>query len=382
SFGESIAFHPLIDLLKRHFRIDEGDSENTMLAKIDRNVLVLGEALRPILPYLRSLLSVDPGDPKVTAMDAKQRRAAIFDALRQLLVRAAETRPQVIVYEDVQWMDRASEELLISTADVVPTNRILQVLTYRTGYVHALGERTYHMRIGLDVLSPHQSVEMARAMLGADSLPREFEALLARKAEGNPFFVEEMVKSLRETDALQPTARTYTLARQGDEVDVPDTIQDLITARIDRLDEGPKRALQVASVIGREFSGRLLERMSTEIPMPVDAAIAVLWSGEFVYEKGLPPDVSYTFCHAPTHEVAYNTLLLNRRRELHRLIGGAIEEMYADRLADHYEMLAHHFLRGDEPSKAREYLLKAGDKNARVFANHTARALYEQASAL
>src|SRR5262249_54010575 len=185
SFGESIAFHPLIDLLKRHFRIDEGDSENTMLAKIDRNVLVLGEALRPILPYLRSLLSVDPGDPKVTAMDAKQRRAAIFDALRQLLVRAAETRPQVIVYEDVQWMDRASEELLISTADVVPTNRILQVLTYRTGYVHALGERTYHMRIGLDVLSPHQSVEMARAMLGADSLPREFEALLARKAEGN-----------------------------------------------------------------------------------------------------------------------------------------------------------------------------------------------------
>ena len=382
SFGDSIAFHPLIDLLKRHFRIDEGDSENAMLAKIDRNVLVLGESLRPILPYLRSLLSVDPGDPKVTAMDAKQRRAAIFDALRQLLVRAAETRPQVIVYEDVQWMDRASEELLIATADVVPANRILQILTYRTGYVHALGERTYHVRVGLDVLSPHESIEMARAMLGAESLPREFEALLARKTEGNPFFVEEMVKSLRETDALRPAARTYTLARQVDEVDVPDTIQDLITARIDRLEEGPKRALQVASVIGREFSGRLLERMSAEIPMPVDDAIAVLWSSEFVYEKGVRPEASYTFCHALTHEVAYNTLLLNRRRELHRLIGEAIEELYADRLADHYEILAHHFLRGDEPSKAREYLLKAGDKNARVFANHTARALYEQALAL
>jgi class 3 adenylate cyclase/tetratricopeptide (TPR) repeat protein len=382
SFGESIAFHPLIDLLKRQFRIEEGDSQETMLAKIDRNVLVLGEELRPILPYLRSLLSVNPGDPKVTAMDPKQRRAAIVDALRRLLVRAAERQPQVIVYEDVHWMDRASEELLLATADVVPANRILQILTYRTGYVHALGDRTYHTRIGLDVLSAGDSVEMARAMLDAESLPKEFELLLARKAEGNPFFVEEMVKSLRETHALQPAGRTYALARRIDEIDVPDTIQDLLTARIDRLDEGPKRALQVASVIGREFSRRLLERLSAEIPVPVEDAVAALWTLEFVYEKSLHPEVSYTFCHALTHEVAYNTLLLHRRRALHRLIGEAIEDLYADRLADHYEILAHHFLRGEEESKARQYLLRAGDKNARVFANHTARALYEQALAL
>ena len=379
SFGESMAFHPLIDLLKRNFRIEDGDTPEAALAKIERSVLILGDDLRPILPHLRALLSLESGDAAVAAMDPRRRRTAIVDALRTLLVRAAEVRPQVMVYEDVHWMDRATEELLLAAADVIPTSRILQILSYRTGYVHRLGDRTYHTRVGLDVLTPEDSVNMARAMLGAEHLPTEIETLLARKAEGNPFFVEEVVKSLRETRVLRQVEGTYALARRVDSTVVPDTVQDIIMARVDRLEEGPKRTLQVAAVIGREFTGRLLGRLGAEIPTAVEHALAVLRALEFVYEKSALPELSYTFRHVLTQEAVYQSLLVHRRKELHRLTGAAIEDLYADRLADQYEVLAHHFLRGEEPDKAVEYLLKAGDKAAQAFANREAVALYEQA---
>ncbi len=381
SFGHAIAFHPLIDLLRRNFRIEEGDTEGTIVEKIERSVLLLGEDLRPILPYFRYLLSVDPGDPAVLTMDPKQRRGAMFDALRCLLVRAAEVRPQVVVYEDVHWMDQATAELLLAIADSIPTSRILQILTYRTGYVHPLGERTYHTRIALDVLSAEDSVEMAQAILATENLPEELTALIGRKAEGNPFFVEEVVKSLRETGTIRPAGDSYVLARRLDQIVVPDTIQDVIMARIDRLREGPKKTLQLASVIGREFTRRLLDRIA-QMQEAIEDSLRELKAIELIYEKSLFPELSYTFRHALTQEVAYNSLLVQRRKELHRLIGVAIEELYADRLAEQYEVLAYHFSKGEEQSKALEYFLKAGDKAAQAFANREARALYEQALGL
>ncbi len=381
SFGRAIAFHPLIDLLKRNFRIEEGDSEGAIVEKIERSVLLLGEDLRATLPYLRYLLSVDPGDPAILTMDPKQRRGAMFQALRQLLSRAAEVRPQVVVYEDVHWMDKATEEILLATADIIPTSRILHILTYRTGYRHPFGERTYHTRIALDVLSTGESVEMAQAMLTTERLPEELKALIAEKAEGNPFFVEEVVKSLRELGAIRATASGYSLAKRLDEIVVPDTIQDVIMARIDRLEEAPKKTLQLASVIGRDFTQRLLDRIA-EIREATEESLRELKSSELVYEKSLFPELSYTFRHALTQEVAYNSLLVQRRRALHRLVGVAIEELYADRLAEQYEVLAHHFSKGEERAKALEYFLKAGDKAAQAFANREALALYEQALGL
>jgi predicted ATPase len=149
SFGRSIALHPVIDMLKRNFWIEEADGEDAVAQKIERSVLLLGEDLRPLIPHLRYLLSVDPGDPAVRTMDPQRRRGETFDALRRLLIRASEVRPQVLVLEDVHWMDRATEESLLFSADSIPTSRILQILTYRTGYRHPFGERTYHTRIPL-----------------------------------------------------------------------------------------------------------------------------------------------------------------------------------------------------------------------------------------
>ena len=378
SFGRSIAFHPLIDLLKRNFRIEEGDVESTIIKKVDAGVLRLGEDLRPSLPYLRYLLSVDPGDPAVLNMDPQLRRGEIFTALRRLAVRAAEVRPQVVVYEDVHWMDQATEESLLFAADSVPTSRILQIFTYRTGYQHPFGERSYHTRIVLDTLSSGDSAEMAKAILATEQLPEELNNLIVRKAEGNPFFVEEVVKSLQEIGAVRRAGNRYVLAKRLEEILVPDKIQDVIMARIDRLPDAPKKTLQLASVIGREFTRRLVDRLA-EIRERTEEFLRELKAIELIYEKSLFPELAYMFKHALTHEVAYNSLLVQRRKELHRMIAVAIEELYGDRIAEQYEVLAHHFSRAEDWSKALEYLLKAGEKASKAFAIRAALSLYDQA---
>jgi tetratricopeptide (TPR) repeat protein len=379
SFGRATAFHPLIDLLKRTFRIEEGDPEATISTKIERAVLRLGEDLRPILPHLRYLLAVDPGDPSVGTMDPKQRRAEIFDGVRRLTLRACEVRPQIIVFEDLHWIDQATEEYLRFVADSIPTSRLLLLLTYRPGYVHPLGERTYHTHLTLTPLSAEARMRMTESMLmGAGGLPDELKALVARKAEGNPFFVEEVVKALQEVGAVRRADDRYVLTKPIGEIFVPDTVQDVLMARIDRLADAPKKALQLASVIGREFTRRLLDRLA-EFRDRTDEHLRELKAIELIYEKTLFPEPAYLFKHALTHEVAYSSLLVGRRRELHRLIGLAIEELYPDRLAEQYEVLAHHFFRAEEWDKAIDYLLKAAEKATRAFATREALALYDQA---
>jgi class 3 adenylate cyclase/tetratricopeptide (TPR) repeat protein len=378
SFGRSIAFHPLIDLLKRSFHIEEGDREATIVRKIERAVLALGEDLRPILPLIRYLLSVDPGAATVATMDPQQRRGEIFDAVRRLTVRAAEIHPQVCVFEDLHWMDRATEEYLLSVADSVAASRVLLILTYRPGYVHPFGERTYHTRLALNALSNEDSVQMAHSVLAAESLPADLRALIVRKAEGNPFFIEEVVKSLQEVGAIRKAGDRYVLARPLDEVVVPDTIQDVIMARIDRLEDASKKTLQLASVIGREFTRRLLDRIADIRERP-EEFLRELKAIELIYEKRVFPELAYMFKHALTHDVAYNSLLVQRRKELHRLIGLTIEELYADRLAEHHEMLAYHFLRGEQWEKALHYLQEAGAKSAARSAHSEAVSHLEQA---
>jgi tetratricopeptide (TPR) repeat protein len=378
SFGQSMAFHPLIDLLRRNFRIEEDDAETAIIAKIERGVLRLDEALQPVLPYVRYLLTVDPGDPTVRSMDPQLRRAELFDALRRLLLRAAEVRPQILVFEDLHWMDRATEDFLMFTADSIPTSRVLCLFTYRPGYVHPFGDRTYHTRMALPTLSTADTVQMARAMLDTAYLPEELAALIVQKAEGNPFFVEEVVKSLRETGAMRREGDRYILARPLDEIIVPNTIQDVLMARIDRLEEAPKKTLQLASVIGREFTRRLLDRLA-DIWERTETYLHELKAIELIYEKHLFPELAYMFKHALTQDVAYNSLLEQRRQELHCLIGQAIEDLYADRLAEQYEVLAYHFAKGEVWAKALDYFLKAAEKATQAFATREAVSLYNQA---
>jgi tetratricopeptide (TPR) repeat protein len=186
------------------------------------------------------------------------------------------------------------------------------------------------------------------------------------------------VKSLQEIGAIRRLGERYVLARRLDEIVIPDTIQDVIMARIDRLPEAPKKTLQLASVIGREFTRRLLDRIG-DIREGTEALLRDLKAIELIYEKTLFPELAYMFKHALTHEVAYNSLLIQRRKELHGIIARAVEELYAERLAEQYEVLAYHFGRADDTDKALEYLIKAAQKAANAFANREAVVLYEQA---
>jgi tetratricopeptide (TPR) repeat protein len=368
----------LIDLLKRNFLIEESETEETIIAKIERGVLLIGEDLKPTLPYIRYLLSVDPGDPAVLSMDPQLRRGETFEALRRLLLRAAEFRPQVVVFEDLHWTDKATEEILQLVADSIAASRVLLILTYRPDYHQAFGERTYHSRIAPDNLSSEATIQMAQAMLAAEKIPEEVKALIVKKAEGNPFFVEEVVKSLHEIGVLQYGKDGYVLAKRVDSIFVPDTIQDVIMARIDRLDDAPKKTLQLASVIGREFTRRLLDRLG-DLHERHDELLKTLKAIELIHEKSIYPELAYMFKHALTHEVAYNSLLVQRRKELHGFIARAIEELYADRLAEQYEILAYHFSKAEEWRQALEYSLKAGEKATQAFATREAVAIYDQA---
>jgi class 3 adenylate cyclase/tetratricopeptide (TPR) repeat protein len=381
SFGRSIPFHPLIDLLRRRLGIKDGDDEPTVIGKIEGGVLPLGDDLRPIFPYVRYLLAVDPGDAAVSRMDSQERRGGLFYALRRLLLREAERRPQVLVYEDLHWTDKATEEYLALVADSLPASPVLLLLTYRTGYAHPFGERSYQTRIAPGALSTGDSLAMARAMLAAGRLPDGLQALIARKAEGNPFFVEELVKSLREAGSIRPDGDGWVLTQRPEDLIVPDTIQDVIAARIDRLPEASKRVLQAASVIGRQFSRQLLDRI-VEPGTRTETVVRELIAIELIHETRVFPDLEYTFKHALTQDVAYGSLLVQRRSELHRRIAVTIEELYGDRLAEQYEVLAHHFDKAEAWDKALEYLRRAADKAARAFATRDAIALYDAAEAI
>ena len=262
SYGKEMAYLPIIDLLKHNFQVDEGDDDATIIAKIERGMEALGAALQPAIPHVKYLLSVPPGDDAVLRLDAQQRRLKLFEALRAMMLQGGQRRPLVLVVEDLHWIDKTSEEVLLHLADSIPAAPVLLLVTYRPGYQNPFGERTYTTRLGLRTLSDHDSLRLAAGMLAMAEFPPELRDLIVRKAEGNPFFLEEVLKSLLEVGALRQRDGRYVLTKHVSEIYVPNTIQDVIMARIDRLEEAPKKALQLASVIGREFTVRLLERIS------------------------------------------------------------------------------------------------------------------------
>jgi DNA-binding NtrC family response regulator/tetratricopeptide (TPR) repeat protein len=378
SFGRTLAFHPLIDLLRRAFALEEGDHPAAVAAKVEQAVRQLSEDLEPTLPSVRYLLSLDPGEPTLLQLDPKLRRAELFDAMRTLFVRAASRRPLVLVWEDLHWTDQATEAFLTLLGDTVAAHPILMVLTYRPGYTPPVGDRTFHTRVALPVLTTADSVAMALGLLSVDELPEALQTLLIRRAEGNPFFVEEVLRSLQETGVIEVGGKQLRLARNLAEIVVPDTVQDVILARIQRLGDAARQILEVASVIGREFGRRLVDRV-VEPAGGNETPLRELTAAELVQERQPAPELTYAFTHALTHEVVYGSLPPPRRADLHRQVGLAIEALYADRLSGYEELLAHHFSKAGEWPKALAFLARAGAKAARAFAVREARALYDQA---
>ena len=378
SFGQSSPFLPVIEVLKRIFGIEDRDPESGIAGKIDAGLEVVGDDAAALAPYLRYLLSVDPGDAGVARLDPMQRRGKIVDAVLRLAAARSRRRPLVVLFEDLHWIEVASEDFLKRLIESLPGMAVLLLLTHRPVYQPPFGDRTYFWRLPLQPVAQEDAIRIVRATLGAEDLPPDLATLIARKAEGNPFFLEEIGRTLVEQGAVRLEDGRLFAAASASTITVPDTVQDVLSARIDRLGEGQKRTVQTASVIGRQFALELLQRVS-DVQDQLERSLAELTRIEMIYENVEGSEREYLFRHALTQDVAYGSLLQAERRRLHARIGAAIEDAYPGRLEERTEELVFHFTRGEVWDKVVQYAREAAGRAAGLFIDARAVELYELA---
>jgi class 3 adenylate cyclase/tetratricopeptide (TPR) repeat protein len=377
-FGGSMAYLPILDILRSYFGIKEGDREYLIKKKMKEKVSQLEDGLKGALPPFQELLSLQVEDEDFIKLEPQQKRERTFEAIHNLLIRMSQERPLVLVVEDLQWIDKTSEEFLDYLIGWLASTHILLILLYRPEYTHQWGSKSYYSKIGLDQLSTSDSAELVQYILVGGEVAPELRELILSRTGGNPLFMEEFAHSLLENGSIQRKDHQYVLSSEPSSIQIPDTIQGIIAARMDRLEDNLKRTMQVASVIGRDFAFRILQTI-TGMREELKTYLLNLQGLEFIYEKSLFPELEYIFKHALTQEVAYNSLLHKRRKEIHGKIGKAIEEIYAERLEEFYEMLAYHFKQGEVWEKAFLYLFKSGDKARQAYANREAIAFYTHA---
>jgi predicted ATPase/class 3 adenylate cyclase len=362
AYGQATPFLPVIELLKAYFQLDGRDDARRIRDKVAAHLQTLDAALAPTLPAFLALLDVPVEDLHWQALDPPQRRQGILNAVKRLLLRESQVQPVLWLFEDLHWIDTETQALLDSVVESLPTARLLLLVNYRPEYQHGWGNKTYYTQLQLDPLPSVHAEELLRALVGDDSSLRPLTRVLIARTGGNPFFLEEGVRTLVETQVLVGDQGAYRLAKPLPSLQVPATVQAVLAARMDRLPPEEKHLLQMAAVIGTEVPLALLKSIAELSEAPLHRGLAHLQAAEFLYETSLFPDIEYTFKHALTQEVAYHAVLLEQRRVLHERVAQAIERLFAERLPEHYHALAHHYSRSGNTTKAVDYLHRAGQQ--------------------
>ena len=362
SYGRGMAYHPIIDILKSNFDIQEGDEDFAIQEKVKKGLGVLRIAETSTLPYFLELLSVkDSGIDQIpTSPEGKKDRT--IESLKQIILKGSEIRPLIMAIEDLHWIDKSSEEALKYFLESIPGARVLLIFTYRPEFVHTWGGRSYHNQINLNRLSNRESLFMVAHLLGTHEVDRDLEKLILEKTEGIPFFIEELLKSLKDLKIIERTDGKYQLAKDVKAVAIPSTIQDMIMARVDSLPDATKTVLQTGSAIEREFTYDLIKRVTGLPEQPLLTHLSALKDSELLYERGIYPQTSYIFRHALTREVVYDSILTKKKSSLHQEIGKAIEEAYKNSLDEYYSVLAEHFIASGNYEKGADYSRLAGKK--------------------
>jgi class 3 adenylate cyclase/tetratricopeptide (TPR) repeat protein len=400
SYGKATPYFPVLDLLKRYAQVEDRDDTRTIRARVTGQVLTLDVALQETIPALLAILDVLPEDSPFRTFDPPQRRRRTLDGLKRVLLRESQVQPLLLIFEDLHWIDTETQALLDGLVESLPTARLLLLVNYRPEYQHGWGSKTYYTQLRLDPLPAVSAHELLHALLGDDPSLAPLKELLIVRTEGNPFFLEESVRTLVETGVLVGTPGAYRLtpqvgaARRGRpevgnhrglplplDIQVPATVQAVLAARIDRLPPEEKRLLQTAAVLGMEVPLALLQAIAELPEEALHRGLTHLQASEFLYETRLFPEREYTFKHALTHEVAYCSLLQERRRTLHTRIVEALETLTGDHLANQVERLADHAVRGEVWDKALLYCRQAGTKAMERSACREAVGCYEQALA-
>jgi tetratricopeptide (TPR) repeat protein len=381
SYSKGVPYHLYIDVLKANFDIREGDSDSEIREKVKKGIKIVRADEDLTLPYFLELLSVkDSGIDKVS-MSPEEKKNRIIEALKQITLKGSEIRPLILAYEDLHWVDKTSEDVLKYILESIPGARILLIFTYRPEFVHTWGAKSYHNQLTLNRLSNRESLMMVFHLLRTEMLDRDLEEFILEKTEGIPFFIEELIKSLKDLKIIEIEDNRYRITKDIREVTIPTTIQDVIMARVDSLLEEIKSLLQTASAVGREFSHYLIKKVTGFAEQELLSHLSALKDSELIYERGIYPQSTYIFKHALTQEVAYDSLLLKRRKEIHEHIGTAIEALYPERLEEHYELLAYHYARSASTEKALQYLDLANQKTAKLNAMEEAKTYFGEAMA-
>ncbi|MEJ2716292.1 MAG: AAA family ATPase, partial [Deltaproteobacteria bacterium] len=395
SFGKMISYLPFHEILLQYADIAEDDSEELAWDKLQRRLTALfGNATAEILPYLARFVSLEVSEDyreRVGYLDGEAMRRQIFFAWRRLVGRMAQDRPLILVFEDLQWIDESSATLLEHMLSLAYRGRVLLVIlsrpTVKTPAARILDvlSGVYHERYTAVHLSPLSSVECGRFvanLLHNESLLSSFPEMVNRKSEGNPFFVEEIIRSMIDHGQINPdrNGARWQLTAEVDEIAIPDTIQGVVMARVDRLDDELKGLLRFAAIIGRTFQFRILLGLAPS-PAKLEGHLKELQSMELIRQQQDEPEFRLVFKHALVHETIYQSILPEERRTLHRQVGAIIEQLFHERLEEFYSLLAYHFARAEAWEKAQEYLFKAGDQAGSIAADAEALVHYEHALA-
>lgn len=367
SYSQSKAYHPIKEILKAIFDIYEGDDNFTIREKVSKGLRDIQADEGSTLPYILELFRVEESGFN-TALSTDELKYQFIEALKRIALKGSEIHPIVMAIEDLHWIDTGSEEVLKSLFDVIAGSRILLIFTYRPEFVHTWGAKTFHSQVMLNRLSNHESLAMVSHLLGDDEVDSALEELILEKTEGVPFYVEEFIKSMLDLKVIEQRSGRYYLSKDEKELAIPSRIQDVIMARVDPLPEGTKEVIQAGSAIGREFGFNLIKRVTDLTEQDLLSNISILKDSELVYEKGVYPNVSYTYKHALTQEVVFKSIISSKRENLHKRIGQAIEALYPGRLDEYYEALAYHYAEGKKLSKAYQYLRLSAEKASRMYA--------------
>jgi class 3 adenylate cyclase/predicted ATPase len=356
SYGSTIPYHPIVDLLCANCAITETDRPDAVSEKVRVALREVGMDAEESTPYLLQLLGVQGETASLAHLTPEAIRTRTFETLRQMSLKGSQQRPLIFEIEDLHWIDKTSEDYLASLVESLAGTAIMLLTTYRPGYRPPWIEKSYATQISLHSLAPQDGLAVVHSVLHGDTLPERLKQTIIEKAEGNPFFLEELTRAMIEQDG------------SATDIDIPDTVQGVLLARIDRLPEEPKRLLQTASVLGREFSPIVLKAI-WEGTDKLEPLLLELKRLEFLFERSGTEEPIYVFKHALTQDVAYGSLLTNRRQLLHVAAGQALEQLYAARLEDAYDRLAYHYARTDNAAKAVEYLTRVAEKAVRGYAH-------------
>lgn len=390
SIGKNLSFHPIIDLLKQWAGIVEDDSEAVGFDKLERAIRAVHPTeANEILPFVAALMGMKlrgKHAERVKGIEGEALEKLIFKNVRELVIKASELRPTVVIMEDLHWADASSLALLEALYHVVEKHRLLFINVFRPGYwesedwtVEKISEFLPHhsVEIAIQPLDQQASQALIGYMLDISGLPYALRVQIVERSGGNPFFIEEVVRSLIDEGAIVRSDGSFEVTDKIHSVVIPPTINDVLMARIDRLEERTRELVKVASVIGRSFFDRILKEVADSIE-DIDGRLAYLKDLQLIRDRTRMEELEYLFKHALAQEAAYESTLIQQRKALHLKVAHSIERVFQEKLHEFYGMLAYHYSKGDDLEKAEEYMVKAGEEALRSSASSEALHYYQE----